>query len=62
MRFLMAGVVSRIEDASGAAGSCFAPLRMCSVHQKAFFDTECPCRTGEACFLHRVPQKTPPVH
>ena len=32
------------------------------VHQGAFFCTEFPFRTPEACFLHRVPLKTRRVH
>ncbi len=30
------------------------PLKMRSVHQKAFSGTEYPSRTVEACFLHRI--------
>ena len=32
--------------------------RVYSVHQKPAFYTEFPFGTVEACFLHRVPQKT----
>ncbi len=36
--------------------------RVYSVHQKPVFYTEFPFGTVEACFLHRVPQKTRRVH
>ena len=32
------------------------------VHHRAFFCTEFPFGTGNACFLHRMPQKTRRVH
>ena len=38
------------------------PLKMRRVPEKAVFGTEYLFRTVEACFLHRVPPKTPPVH
>ena len=59
------GVVSRTEDASGAAGGCpqsvesavLWPLKMRRVPQEPVFGTEYLFRTVEACFLHRMPLK-----
>ena len=50
------GAVSRTEDASGAAGGC--PQSVESAVLRAFEDAS---RTRGACFVHRVPQKTPSV-